>query len=108
MRPMPPLPTEFGYCLARSRHFREFMIKNMSGTSGRQRVPAQALSQFLLASPSERLAQAFERIVQPIIARASEAARESRRLSMVRDTLLPWLVSGRLRVRAVNIRKHRD
>ena len=37
MRPMPPLPNEFAYCLARSTGFREFAIQNMTGTSGRQR-----------------------------------------------------------------------
>ena len=98
MRPRPPLPTEFAYCLARSPHFRAFLIRNMSGTSGRQRVPAQALSQFMCINPPVRIAQEFEKIVQPIMARASVAARESRRLSRLRDTLLPRLVAGELRI----------
>ncbi len=97
MRPRPPLPTEFGYCLARSPHFREFLIRNMSGTSGRQRVPAQALSQFMCISPSARVAQAFGKIVQSVMARASAAACESRRVSRIRDTLLPRLIAGQLR-----------
>ena len=98
MRPRSPLPTEFAYCLARSPHFRMFLIRNMSGTSGRQRVPAQALSQFMCVTPPAVIAQEFEKIVQPVIARASVAARESRRLSRLRDTLLPRLVAGELRI----------
>ena len=98
MRPKPPLPNEFAYCLARSTGFREFAIQNMTGTSGRQRVPAQALSQFLLPSPPEPLAARFGKVVQPLFARASEAVRESRTFAALRDTLLPKLVSGELRV----------
>ena len=98
MRPMPPLPNEFAYCLARSTGFREFAIQNMTGTSGRQRVPAKALSQFLLPSPPEPIAAKFGKVVQPLFARASEAVRESRTLAALRDALLPKLVSGEVRV----------
>ncbi len=98
MRPRPPLPAEFAYCLARSPRFREFLITNMSGTSGRQRVPAQALSQFMCISPSELVAQAFEKIVQPVMRRSNVAARESSRLSRLRDTLLLRLIAGESRI----------
>ena len=98
MRAKPPLPNEFAYCLARSTGFREFAIQNMTGTSGRQRVPAKALSQFLLPAPSKQVAQEFERLVQTLIARAREAVRESRALAAQRDALLPKLVSGKVRV----------
>ena len=96
MRPNPPLPDEFGYCLARSARFREFAIQNMTGTSGRQRVPAKALSQFSLSEPSKQVAQEFERLVQPLIAQAREAIRESHALVSLRDALLPKLISGEL------------
>ena len=46
MRPEPPFPNEFAYCLARSTSFREFAIQNMTGTSGRQRVPVTVISKF--------------------------------------------------------------
>ena len=98
MRPKPPLPNEFAYCLARSAGFREFAIQNMTGTSGRQRVPAKALSQFLFPLPPEPIAARFGKVVQPLFTRASEAVRESRTLAAVRDTLLPKLVSGEMRV----------
>ena len=98
MRPMLPLPNEFAYCLARSVDFREFAIQNMTGSSGRQRVPAKALYQFLLPSPPEPIAARFGKVVQPLFTRASEAMRESRTLAALRDTLLPKLVSGELQV----------
>src|SRR5438477_2423653 len=37
--PKPPIPAFFGYCVARDNDFREFAIQQMTGTSGRQRVP---------------------------------------------------------------------
>ena len=98
MRPIPPLPNEFAYCLARSTGFREFAIQNMTGTSGRQRVPAKALSQFLLSLPPEPIATRFGQVVQPLFARASKAVSESRTLAALRDVLLPKLISGEMRV----------
>ena len=99
MRPKPPLPSELAYCLARSAGFREFAIQNMTGTSGRQRVPAKALSQFLLPSLPKQVAASFGSVVHPLLTRASAAVRESRTLAALRDTLLPKLISGEIRIR---------
>ena len=98
MQPKPPLPSEFAYCLARSDRFREFAIQNMTGTSGRQRVPAKALSQFMLPSPLEPIAESFGRTIQPLLGRASKAIQESRALAVLRDALLSKLISGELRM----------
>lgn len=97
MRPKQPLPNEFAYCLARSTRFREFAIQNMTGTSGRQRLPAKALAQFPQIAPAKRVAESFRDLICPFIALASAAARESRALSGLRDTLLPKLITGELR-----------
>jgi type I restriction enzyme S subunit len=59
LRPKPPLPAEFGYCLARDPDFREFAIQSMTGTSGRQRVQPEALARYLLVVPSDGVAKAF-------------------------------------------------
>ena len=96
--PKPPLPNEFAYYLARSVGFREFAIRNMSGTSGRQRVHARDLQQFPLASPAEEVAAVFGEIVRPIIARASLCSRQIRSLTEIRNGLSPRLVSGEIRL----------
>ena len=70
----------------------------MTGTSGRQRVPAKALSHFRLAAPSKEVAQAFGDLIRPLFAQASANTRESRTLTTLRDSLLPKLVSGEIRV----------
>ena len=98
LRPKQPLPAEFAYCLARSVEFREFAVQSMTGSSGRQRVPAQALGHFRLAVCPEPISDAFGRVVRPMFVRASEAAAEARTLAALRDSLLPKLISGELRI----------
>jgi type I restriction enzyme S subunit len=101
LHPKPPLPPEFGYCLARHPDFREFAIQSMTGTSGRQRVQPEALALYQLAVPPEAVARAFGQIVQPLFAQASHAYNESRTLAALRDALLPKLVRGEIRVKDV-------
>ena len=98
LRPQPPLPNQFAYCLARSARFREFAIRNMSGTSGRQRVPPTALRGFLLVVPPGRVAARFGKVAASLFERASNTVHESRTLAALRDALLPKLISGEIRL----------
>jgi len=97
LRPRSPLPTEFAYCLARSDAFREFAIQSMTGTSGRQRVPAESLSHYLLPMVPPQIAERFGMLVSPLFSRVSAVASTSRTLAALRDTLLPKLISGEIR-----------
>lgn len=99
LRPKPPLPEEFAYCLARSESFREFAIQSMTGSTGRQRVPAESLAHFRVPTAPLPIVDLFGRLVRPMFARARAAADESRTLAALRDTLLPKLISGELRVK---------
>ncbi|WP_082077885.1 restriction endonuclease subunit S [Thermus filiformis] len=99
LRPKPPLPPEFGYCLARHPDFREFAIQSMTGTSGRQRVQPEALALYQLVVPPGTVASAFGRIVQPLFAKAGQAYDESRTLAALRDAILPKLIRGEVRVK---------
>jgi type I restriction enzyme S subunit len=99
LRPQRPLPPQCAYCLARSVEFRDFAIQSMTGSSGRQRVPAALLDHFLLAASPEPIVQAFRRAAAPLSARAKEAATESRTLAALRDTLLAKPISGELLVK---------
>lgn len=92
-------PDEFACCLARSSRFREFAIRSMTGTGGRQRAPAAALSKFVLPVPPTPVAAAFGRVVRPLLARAGKAVRESASAAATRDAPLPRPMSGRLRLR---------
>ena len=99
LRPKPPLPEEFAYCLARSETFRDFAIQNMTGTSGRQRVQVDSLLHFRLPRVPAAVAEVFGSMVKPLFARSSAAVRESHTLAALRDALLPKLISGELRVK---------
>lgn len=99
LRAKPPLPPEFAYCVARSTAFRDFAIRSMTGSSGRQRVPAQSLAHYIVVAPSAPVATAFGHVIAPLFRRSAEAANESRSLAALLDALLPKLISGDLRVK---------
>lgn len=99
MRPRDPVPAEYAYLLARDAAFREHAIRSMTGTSGRQRAQGDSVATFKLASPSdETLWHAFARQVAPTFESIKSNAKASETLSALRDTLLPKLVSGDLRI----------
>ena len=98
LRPDPPIPTQFAYCLARSDDFRDFAVHNMSGTSGRQRVSGDAISGYRLVAPVDLgVPKAFGQLVEPLFAQASQNSRQSRTLADHRDAMLPGLVSGEVK-----------
>jgi type I restriction enzyme S subunit len=96
LRPHPPIPELYAYLLARTSEFRSFAIQNMSGTSGRQRVPFDALSKFAVAVPPEPVLTAFGELVQPLIKRSTAALLESKKLAAMRDLLLQAFFRGEL------------
>jgi type I restriction enzyme S subunit len=100
MRPKAPVPSEFGYLLARDAAFREQAIRSMTGTSGRQRVQADSVAEFKLASPpNEEVWNAFSNTVVSHFKSIKANARTIETLAQLRDTLLPKLISGELRIK---------
>jgi len=97
--PKSPLPPEFAYFLARDEGFRTFSISNMTGTSGRQRVPADCFANYLLAAPIAQVAKAFGRFSEGVMQKIKSNDEESSTLASLRDALLPKLISGELRVK---------
>lgn len=98
LKPKRPIPDLYAYLLARTPEFRSFAIRNMTGTSGRQRVPFGAMGKFSVAVGPPVVMAAFGEVVEPLFLRSSASNRESRALSALRDYLLPKLLSGELRV----------
>jgi type I restriction enzyme S subunit len=103
--PQLPLPPQFGYLLARSDGLRSHAIQNMTGTSGRQRVPSECFNSFWLAVPPPEIAKRFDGLTAPLMAKIKANADQSRTLANLRDTLLPKLLSGELSVRNANTEK---
>ncbi len=98
LRPKPPLPVEFGYFLARSDNLRAFAIHNMTGTTGRQRVPHSCFDYYQLPVPTKQVAKRFGEIVQPFMDKIRASSEQSRTLAEIREALLPKLLSGEIRV----------
>ena len=88
----------FAYYLARSEVFRNNAIQNMVGSSGRQRVPSDAVSGFTLPLPPEEILVKFGLLATNLMRRISANADQSVILSKIRDALLPKLISGELRI----------
>lgn len=100
MRPKYAIPDEYAYLLARDKKFREHTIRNMTGTSGRQRVQADSVAEFKVASPSdENVWKNFADFVSPIFKSIKANSELSQSLTQLRDTLLPKLISGELQVK---------
>jgi type I restriction enzyme S subunit len=94
------VPPPFAYLLARTTDFRNFAIQQMTGSSGRQRVPADSLCKYKLVTPEpdDGLFAEFGKMIVPMFQSMSAAMNQSRTLAALRDALLPKLISGELRV----------
>jgi type I restriction enzyme, S subunit len=99
LRPKAGLPAQFAYFLARSPRFRDFAVRHMSGSSGRQRCPAGALAWYELSRPTASALAEFAEQVDPSFATMRAVLDESLVLAELRDVLLPRLLSGELHVR---------
>ncbi|HPY90294.1 MAG TPA: restriction endonuclease subunit S [Lentisphaeria bacterium] len=61
-------------------------------------ITRDTLHSLRVASPPDEVASAFERVVQSLMLRLLVSQQESRTLAALRDSLLPKLISGELRV----------
>lgn len=98
LRPRAPLPEFHAYLLCRLPAFREFAVQSMSGTSGRQRIQNDVLGRYSVVLPTESIALAFGSVVQPIQKWIASNHAQTQTLATLRDTLLPRLISGQLRL----------
>ena len=99
LRPRSWLPPQYAYFLARSARFRDFAVRHMAGSSGRQRCSAEALARFEMRMPTSEAVGWFTAQSVPGCALMRSLLDESAMLTGIRDTLLPPLLSGQLRVR---------
>ena len=89
---------EFIYLLAKNEDFRDTAINSMTGTSGRQRADVEALKSYLIPIPPPLIFQKFHSLVEPLFQKIILNQKQTMILRKIRDTLLPKLVFGKLRV----------
>ena len=98
LRPKEEKYEEFIYFLVRDDEFREYAIRSMVGSSGRQRVQTDAIKQYQLQTPNVNSIERFHALMQAEFQLIKSNAIENEKLSAIRDSLLPRLMSGKLRV----------
>ena len=78
----------------------EFVEYTNAGSTGTKmpRTSWVEMARYDIVLPPEAIAQAFTEMVRPEVDRIIAATHESRTLAALRDTLLPMLISGALRV----------
>ena len=103
MAPRPNIPAELLYCLARYPIFIDYAVKNMNGSSGRQRVSAETIGKYRIPTiPFDEL-RIFGITVKTIFENIKNNAFENMRLSTLRNLLLPKLMSGEIDVSEIDI-----
>lgn len=98
LSPREDVPPEFLYCLARYPVFVDYAVKNMNGSSGRQRVSAETIGQYCLPKLSSEDFASFSEIAVPFFLKMRYNSLENLRLATIRDTFLPKLMSGEINV----------
>lgn len=90
---------EFIYCAFSSEKFTKHLCQLVTGTSNsHQRVKPDQVLLIETVLPSDEIFKQFELIANPIFAQIHKNRVQSQTLATLRDTLLPRLVSGQLRL----------
>ena len=90
---------EFIYCAFTTAKFKELLCQLVTGTSNsHQRVKPDGVSTMITVIPSEVALEAFGSIAKPIFERIGHNRSKAQTLAALRDTLLPRLISGQLRL----------
>ena len=92
--PVSKLATEFVYL-----HLRQFDFSKLSSTSSiADAVNSKAVRQIPILVPSGEVAMAFQEQIGVVFEMLKSNEKQARTLSTLRDTLLPRLISGQLRL----------
>ena len=103
LAPKNDTPPEMLYCLARYPAFVDYAVKNMNGSSGRQRVSAETVGQYRRPLFDKHSLVLFKEVVSPMFLKMRYNSLENMRLAELRDALLPKLMSGEIDVSAVQL-----
>ena len=95
MHPIDTVSSEFIYLLLLSDKFQQYVQQNAQG-GGQQGIRMASLKAFQFAIPDDL--NLFDNLVKPIISKVKSNDKENDTLSLLRDTLLPRLMSGEIEV----------
>lgn len=90
---------EFVYCFFSSPDFLQHLCQLVTGTSNsHQRVKPDQVSSVDCVVPPPDVLAAFAEVARPMFERVYENRQQAQTLATLRDTLLPRLISGQLRL----------
>ena len=89
----------FLYCLFRERHFQSHIYGYANGTTVLG-LSKDGVPRYQFALPRKKMRCLFDSVAKPLFTKIESNEKESRTLAKTRDTLLPKLLSGEIRVDA--------
>jgi type I restriction enzyme S subunit len=97
----PRWPDDFAFATLQLHHpdTIDFATRHSTGSTIPYAVWTESLETMPVVAPPPEVRKAFNHLVRPILARIPEPYFENRTLATLRDTLLPRLISGELRVK---------
>jgi len=98
IRPKEFLHPFFAYTLSRNNDFRDYAEGCLEGSSGRQRVDVDHLRNYDIKLPSPEVISDFNAFSESTVHKLHANAEQIHTLKKLRDTLLPKLMSGEVRV----------
>ena len=96
----PKTESWFGFVLGHSSSA-EFVEYTNAGSTGTKmpRTSWNEMARFMIVIPPETIAEAFTKMIRPAVNRIIASIHESRTHAAMRDTLMPKLISGKVRVK---------
>ena len=98
MKMKKPFHPFISYVIAKNEDFREFAISCMTGSSGRQRAKADDIKEYDIRIPPKDVIDKLNTMVSGLVKNLKNNSKQIRTLEKLRDTLLPKLMSGEVRV----------
>ena len=89
----------YKHYIGRNLLMRQLEIENMAvGSTGQTDLPKESVKTMQLIVPDKASVQRFNKIIEPIALRMYQTYDENNNLSHLRDTLLPKLMSGEIKL----------
>ena len=102
LSPKKTISSSFLYFLVRNKEFVDYAVKHMNGSSGRQRVSGDTIGNYQLPILDRNKLSIFIAIADRTLSKIRQNSFEILNLAKQRDTLLPKLMSGELKINDLN------
>ena len=99
MKMKKPFHPFISYIIAKNEDFREFAISCMTGSSGRQRVQANDIKEYDIRIPPNDIIDKLNKKLSGFLKKLKNNSKQIHTLEKLRDTLLPKMISGEVRVK---------